>query len=195
MSENFIRVYEKTVSREFTNGIIDYFEWCLQNNKYWDRSSESTGLRKKDLASTLDPLNHWDINFTYEHLSGYIKEFNSVFWDVCYKDYIQQFDILNNFDRHTICSYKIQKTKPGEGYHVWHSESGNVSFNRRIAVYILYLNSVAEGGETEFLYQNLRVPPVEGSLVIFPSAFTHVHRGNPPLKGVKYIMTGWIEFA
>ena len=24
---------------------------------------------------------------------------------------------------------------------------------------------------------------------------THVHRGNPPLSGSKYIITGWLEFG
>jgi len=25
-------------------------------------------------------------------------------------------------------------------------------------------------------------------------AFTHTHRGNPPLSNTKYIMTGWLEY-
>ena len=65
----------------------------------------------------------------------------------------------------------------------------------RSGAYILYLNDVPEGGETEFLYQRLRVSPKEGTLVIFPASYTHTHRGNPPLRGSKYIMTGWIEFS
>ena len=56
----------------------------------------------------------------------------------------------------------------------------------------LYLNTVDEGGETEFLYQRMRVKPEQGTLVIHPGGFTHTHRGNPPLKGVKYFMNTWI---
>jgi len=26
------------------------------------------------------------------------------------------------------------------------------------------------------------------------AAFTHTHRGNPPLSNAKYIVTGWTEF-
>jgi len=40
----------------------------------------------------------------------------------------------------------------------------------------------------------MRVKPKQGTLLIWPAAFTHTHRGNPPLSNVKYITTGWIEF-
>ena len=58
---------------------------------------------------------------------------------------------------------------------------------------MIYLNTIEEGGETEFLYLKKREKPVEGKLLIFPAGFTHTHRGNPPLKGDKYILTSWLE--
>ena len=56
-------------------------------------------------------------------------------------------------------------------------------------------HDVEEGGELEFLYQSLRVKPKRGDLVVWPAGFTHLHRGNPPLKGEKYIIKGWIDYA
>jgi len=58
---------------------------------------------------------------------------------------------------------------------------------------MLYLNDVEEGGETEFLYQKMRVKPTKGTILIWPADWTHTHRGNPPLSGDKYIYTGWME--
>ena len=89
---------------------------------------------------------------------------------------------------------KIQKTEPTEGYHIWHHESNYVykDLLERVLAYTVYLNDVDEGGETEFLYQSKRIPPRKGTVVIFPAGYTHYHRGNPPLKGNKYIATGWI---
>ena len=33
--------------------------------------------------------------------------------------------------------------------------------------------------------------PEKNKLIIFPSGFTHIHRGNPPLTGSKLYMTGY----
>lgn len=192
--ETFIRYYDNAVSTEFCRGIIEYFEWASQNNKTWSRI-EATSNYKNDESTSLNPQTFWDIDFTWQHLGNYLSEFNEAFWDVCYKSYIQEFDTLNSLGNHTIFSYKVQKTLPGGGYHVWHCEQDSIQHSRRIGTYTLFLNDVAEGGETEFLYQNQRLSPKEGRLVIFPASFTHTHRGNPPIRGVKYIMTGWIEFA
>ena len=38
----------------------------------------------------------------------------------------------------------MQKTLPGEGYHVWHAEAGDIYSVRRVALCMLYLNDVDE---------------------------------------------------
>lgn len=192
--ETFIRVYENALSPKFCHDLVQYFEWCQENNKTWERT-ESTSLLKNDNSCLMNPRYATEINFSNDNLGDYLREFNISFWDNCYPDYRKHFDALDHFTKHSVFTYKIQKTLPSEGYHVWHCENGSIDSSKRIATYIVYLNDVFEGGETEFLYQRVRVPPKQGSLVIFPASYTHVHRGNPPLKGVKYILTGWIEFG
>ena len=103
--------------------------------------------------------------------------------------------MLADYDKHTIYTYKIQKTVPSGGYHVWHSEHGSMAFAGRTGVYLLYLNDVDEGGETEFLYYPKRVKAKTGRFILWPAGFTHTHRGNPPISNTKYIVTGWIEMT
>ena len=57
-----------------------------------------------------------------------------------------------------------------------------------------YLNDVSDGGETEFPYYNLKVTPEKGKTLIWPSEWTHAHRGCIVKKGPKYIITGWMHF-
>ncbi len=91
--------------------------------------------------------------------------------------------------------YAIQRTLPGEHYH-WHIDGGSHEFSQRQLVAVWYLNDVAgPGGETEFLFQNLKVTPREGSLLLFPPFWTHEHRGVTLEAGVKYIATTWVVFA
>ena len=67
--------------------------------------------------------------------------------------------------------------------------------HRYVLALMVYLNDVEEGGETEFLYQQKRIPPTEGTLIIHPAGLTPAHRGNPPLAGVKNVINASMEFV
>ena len=90
--------------------------------------------------------------------------------------------------------YQVQRYLPGEFYH-WHIDGGSHEFSQRQLVVIWYLNDVpGPGGETEFLYQDVRVRPERGKMVVFPPFWTHEHRSATLHTGVKYIATTWIVF-
>ena len=111
----------------------------------------------------------------------------------CFEEYSNEYSVIKNIDVNSR-EMKMQKTSKGGGYHVWHAEQGNGDQARRGLVYMLYLNSlpIEANGETEFLYQQRRINPVENTMVLWPAAFTHAHRGNPVYgENAKYIITGW----
>ena len=92
---------------------------------------------------------------------------------------------------------KMQRTDAGGGYHIWHAEQGGGSHANRVLVYMLYLNTLPEGGngETEFLYQQQRIKTEENLTLIWPAAYTHAHRGNAVFgEQSKYIVTGWFYY-
>ncbi len=91
--------------------------------------------------------------------------------------------------------YAIQRTDPG-GYYHWHIDGGSHEFAYRQLVALWYLNDVqGPGGETEFLYQRVKITPEAGKLILFPPFWTHEHRGVTLEQGVKYIATTWVVFA
>ena len=91
--------------------------------------------------------------------------------------------------------YAMQRTDPGEFYH-WHIDGGSHEFAARQLVAIWYLNDLEDqGGETEFQYQQVRITPQAGTLLLFPPFWTHLHRGSTVLSGQKYIATTWVVFA
>jgi hypothetical protein len=57
--------------------------------------------------------------------------------------------------------------------------------------YIWYLNDVNEGGET-IIWDNHKIKPTTGKLLLFPATWTYPHSGLMPISNDKYIITGWI---
>jgi hypothetical protein len=115
----------------------------------------------------------------------------------CYDDYTDKYSVLRDNGKIRATVMKLQRTGPGGGYHMWHCEQGPGSHANRAVTYMLYLNTIVseDGAETEFLYQKKRLNPAENTMVIWPAAYTHAHRGNPVLGNThKYIVTGWFYY-
>ena len=123
------------------------------------------------------------------------ENFKTTFWEKIYPSYTEKYPEITNVAKHRLGTIKLQRTIPGEGYHVWHFENGSAHYGHRFAFIIMYLNNVDCGGETEFIHQSKRINPVSGRLIIAPTTYTHTHRGNPPLSGPKYILTTWLEYC
>lgn len=92
--------------------------------------------------------------------------------------------------------FNFQNYAPGYNYSVWHCENnGKNPYDKRVLAFMTYLNTVENGGETEFLYQNMKVTPKKGKTLVWPAYFTHTHRGLPAPTEKKCIVTGWIKFS
>jgi hypothetical protein len=187
--KNFIGVFKNAFTKDFCEIVIKHYE-DMAASGHGQTRFESDGVEKTKKDDTQIYVDDID----YIPLRKITKEFNILFWGKFFPIYEQEYPTLKESGIHTNYNFKIQKTKIGGGYHVWHYESSTRDVSNRLLTWILYLNDVHEGGETEFLYQHMRIKPEQGTLVIWPAAFTHTHRGNPPLSNEKYIVTGWTEF-
>ena len=186
---DFIGMYENVYPDGFCNHMISEFERLLNNGSCGNRQDEegTTKTRKEDNFYFLNLRNH--VLSSFNDVSVMKIFMNGL--QNCFDEYTDQFDILKELNL-KCTSVKMQKTNPGAGYHVWHCEQGNDESANRSLVYSLYLNDITEAGETEFLYQKLRIPPKENCMILWPAGFTHPHRGNV-VHGdkSKYIITGW----
>ena len=190
--DNFIGTFDNVFSNEYCQSIIDHFEKLNNFHRVKKRADVTGQPAIEQQTDVYLPLLENDSSFISAN-EVMLREFNIKLQE-CYKLYAKKYPIIDKMGRHRLnLDVKIQKTVPGEGYHVWHCEHNGVVNGKRMFLVILYLNEVT-GGETEFLYQHKRVAPKTGRLMICPSGFTHTHRGNPPLDGCKYILNGWIEF-
>jgi len=192
--KNFIGVFDGYIPDQACDQAIELFKKYEEFNKTWSRfsSERTTQERKKDQQLFCNPETLTEEIFNVRKLKPLMVNF-----DIALKQYYLETNIKKYYDDAEFVTehVKIQKTIPGEGYHVWHIEhAADFECQKRVLVYSVYLNTVKEGGETEFLYQSQRVNPVKGRIVIWPAGFPYVHRGNPPLTEEKYIITSWISF-
>lgn len=172
---------------------IEHFKQCKKANmaNIWHHPAGKNVA--DDSRVTLWPPNMNDVESIVTS-TGFMKEFMTCFTELIYPKYAEVMIGLKHY-KWSIDSAKIQKTLPGGGYHMWHTEDQNLAVSRRLFVVQLYLNTVKEGGETEFLCQKKRISAKQGRVVIFPATYTHYHRGNPPISNEKYVMNLWGEFA
>lgn len=199
--EDFVGIYEDCCSVEWCNRVIENYEKAKSQGFFLIRQQydDNDKTRKDDECFWSGMTYQRDISdasseIPLDALEDHVGvETNRILWNNCYPHYADAFSPLKMADTHKNWTNKLQKTEVGQGYHVWHFEQSSRGQSGRLMAYILYLNDVEEGGETEFLYIHKRVKPKAGTMVIFPASYTHTHRGNPPLSNEKYIITGWIE--
>jgi len=185
--DNHIGVFKNFMTDELINSYITFFNNCEEQGAVYPRKEDETLVSDNAISTIMGSVN---TALTYSN-----KPFISMFFKDVYPLYTQKYSHLKKLATHNILEVKIQKTKVGEGYHMWHCENAEMKARNRILAFSVYLNDVAEGGETEFLYQKCRFKPERNNMLVWPSQFTHVHRGNPPLSNDKYIITGWVEYG
>lgn len=187
---DFIGLYQNIFPEGFCEHIIEEFERFLNDGFCGTRQKTEQCLKtKKDDSYLFVNVNNHQEEFKYFNKKSFRSMVQSGLQN-CFDNYVDEYDILKNMNLRSTC-IKIQKTNPGQGYHAWHCEQGNVEPNRCL-VWAIYLNDIEEAGETEFLYQKLRIPPKKNTALIWPAAYTHTHRGNVVHgKKSKYIITGW----
>ena len=192
--DGFIGLYKDVYPQGYCQHLINEFETQVGMGAGANRmQSEGTQRHVKNDMQLAVRLN-------WHNLNGFENKCPvRIFFDglqQCYEHYASEFSVIRDGGiRGTVM--KMQRTDPGGGYHIWHGEQGPGEHASRVLVYMLYLNTLEpnQAGETEFLYQQRRYSPVENTMVLWPAAFTHAHRGNTVFGDkAKYIVTGWFYY-
>ena len=193
--KDFIGFYQNVFPEGFCEHVIEQYKIAMEEGICQTRQNDEKTLKtfKDGSYSFLSVNSHAQNIFKYFN-DFQVKHIVNAGLQKCFDLYNDEYDILKDFVVRST-AIKLQKTAPGEGYHVWHFEqAANDDAISRCLVWAAYLNDVEDAGETEFLYQRLRVPPKKNTLIIWPAAFTHTHRGNVVHGNKsKYIMTGWFH--
>jgi hypothetical protein len=187
----FIYKKEEALSSQLCNDFIEAFESSSDKQPgvlYGPKGfSSDSGKKSTDLTFNPSYLEH-DI------WGPLLKQLIPVIEKGKY-DYIQRyFTALNVVDKFEIHShFNMQRYLPNEGFSKFHCERGGIKHLDRILVWMIYLNSVTDRGETEFYFQHHFEEPKQGKLLIWPADWMYLHRGIPSPSQTKYVLTGWFN--
>lgn len=185
---NGIEEYPNVFEKEYCDEVIRHFEIMSENQGVF---AVNNFKQNQDTRVIFDWAHNQNVyHYDYNLCRYFYQKLHEVYTTL----YMEKYQMLKNSEQHSPKGMSVQRTGPHQGYHAWHQESANIGSSVRVINYMLYLNDVEEGGETEFLYQGVRLKPEAGKLVIFPTNYMYPHRGNPIYKGKKYIITGWYTY-
>jgi hypothetical protein len=172
-------------------GVIEVFDDAISNTEEitaylkrkdsWNPARIGVGEGEAILEKRNNKVTFFDpLAFTCPDV---LRKFAGTVWNYL-DDYAKRYDVtfmgMENVN--------VNRYEPGE-YYVAHADDG-IGQSRIISA-LVYLNNVEEGGQTEFIYQNVSVYPKAGRLVIFPSNYAYSHAAHPPTSGVKYSAAFW----
>jgi hypothetical protein len=168
--------------------IIDFFE---RNPAMHEAGSSYSGIDPSKKNSIDLIINPNDLaKPTHAIFRSYFLELHR-----CYLDYLEQWPFLKGSLKEVdIGAFNIQRYNAGGHFAAVHTERDSISTMHRALVWMTYLNDVEGEGHTSFVHYGLDVKPERGKTLIWPSDWTHAHRGNIVTAGTKYIITGWMHY-
>ena len=182
------------ISYNICDDLINYFE----DNPDKQASGKVYGLGDKlhELIEDDNVKKSMDITFYASDcedqaiLKDYIYNL-----DLCIREYEYKYIKAKEMASYSIQeSIQLQKYEPGEGFKTWHCERTGISQMTRCLAFMTYLNDVPTGG-TDFMYQKITTPAKKGLTLIWPTDWTHTHKGQISQTHKKYIITGWLNYT
>jgi hypothetical protein len=218
---DFIEVYDNALPAEFCQQLLRTFEASPHRTQGRTGAGVDTSKKLSEdlyLDSFADYAQQLDFirSVTREYATRYFEKYRfaliaPVALQVRHPQTGQAVNLTHeNFDQvapgqesaymqflYRLGAIQAQKYPQGMGnYNYWHCEvypqKGSTEALHRSLLFMFYLNDVAEGGSTDFYYQQRSIQPKQGRMVIAPAYFTHTHRGTVPVSNDKYILTSWI---
>lgn len=192
---DFVIIKDRVFSDEFCDELVSLFE---KYPEYTFEGHSGAGLNteiKKTTDLNMIEIQHLMDDYGYEVFRGFNTVVEELLEGLPFQNKFSSVEsIFTSETEYTTC--QMQKYDKGSGhYNAYHFETDSYYTTPRLFVFILYLNDVEVGGETELMYENLKVKPKKGRVICHPATFPFVHNGHTPISDDKYILTTWLSYS
>ena len=190
----------------YTNGLSDYLCEDVWNFYYKNKDSLTLPGITMSGGNGGDENNPWkhtldqDIKRLPQCNEDIVAERNNID-DRIYEEiklsvshYLDTYDQLAKAPNIIDTGYLWQMYQQNDGYYKEHVDGDNWNYDtiHRVAAIVCYINTVDEGGETYFRYQDFSVKPKKGGVIIFPSSWMYPHEAKMPLSSDKLILSSFL---
>jgi hypothetical protein len=200
---SYIHEFPNSIPDMLCDDIIHMYELTNKNEKFPGTTIGGINKEIKDTTDFIIPKNNelWNnIETTLvEELKSCLTKYNSTICENITNTIIEENFVKNKIniffnDTFTIKDLMIQKYEKGKGKYIYHNDF-YVDFqtkSHRVITFLWYLNTVEEGGHTDFFGGKIKIKPEKGKLVLFPASWCYPHCGRTPISNDKYIITNWV---
>lgn len=193
--DSFIRHYDGVVSSSYCQQLISFFR-----NSRWIKAGQAQSLEGDSVQrghKVCDEVHVRQV-FIDEEDESVLAQWKRIdeqifaFVNPLLAEYITEFQHLQGQPIRDE-GFRFKRYPKGEGRFGLHVDQ-TPSTPTRVMSVILYLNDVAQGGETHFPRQGVSVKPKAGRVVIAPTGWTHPHEGKMPISEDKCIVNNFAIF-
>jgi hypothetical protein len=174
---DLIKVYNNAIPSSLCQNFINYYE----------KHKELQNINGKGKYDYLVNSRWTEINIIKHLPKGDLQQFSNIMLD--YKErYEKECGLPPLPPPQGFADMRLKKyeTNNEDCFEIHYDNYGPVS--NRYLVFLWTLNTVAEGGETDFVDLDISLKPEEGRLVIFPPYWMYRHQAKIPISEPKYII-------
>ena len=196
MEPQFIKVYKNVFSPTLCSHMINTYEklWREQEEQI-KKMSLCYSLQGDKICGTcdcqrLDIMQHPEFKKSFNQV---VNKFESLILQ--YKQDVNvhktQWPRKYRYENFRIKRYLGESTQQ----HDTHVDVTNADNARRFLAFVCYLNDDFDEGETEFPQYNYQTKVSTGSVVMFPVAWSYLHKGKQIKNGyAKYILGSFLQY-
>ena len=187
-----IFLYKNALSEQLCNDMWSFFYTHVDKT---EQGSTSGGFMPST-KNTLD-FDRDSVSFSDSEREQYLN-FDKLIYESlrpATAEYIKRLDTVQKCPNLRDTGYLWQMYRKGEGFYREHVDGDQWSpavLDRVLAV-VIYINTVEQGGETYFRFQDVNVKPEQGAVCIFPAHWMYPHQAMVPMSSDKLIISSFIN--
>jgi hypothetical protein len=182
--DNYIRSYDGVISKDSCKFLIDKFENCENHQETVLKGGDGQVMS----FNQINTLAHEEWRWSRYKLSEAMLHCIDIYKKDCkITDFMWPARYLQE-------AIRIKRYLPNNFDRFDEHVDATEGCEKRFLNFLIYLNDVEEGGETEFPQLPLAVNPKAGTMVVFPPMWPWLHAGRKPISGPKYFAHSYLHY-